>query len=43
MLTSSFTAKRMAALRPAIQKVTDEHIDAMLAGPKPADLVQALA
>ncbi|MFF3145875.1 cytochrome P450 [Streptomyces sp. NPDC057927] len=42
MLTSSFTAKRMAALRPAIQKVTDEHIDAMLAGPKPADLVQAL-
>ncbi|MFD8212642.1 cytochrome P450 [Streptomyces sp. NPDC059697] len=42
MLTSSFTAKRMAALRPAIQKVTDEHIDAMLAGPKPADLVQVL-
>jgi cytochrome P450 len=30
-------------LRPAIQKITDDHIDAILAGPKPADLVEALA
>src|SRR5205807_561287 len=30
-------------LRPAIQQITDEHIDAMLAGPKPADIVTALA
>ncbi|GAA5170596.1 cytochrome P450 [Amycolatopsis dongchuanensis] len=38
-----FTVKRVAALRPRIQEVVDEHLDAMLAGPKPADLVQALS
>ena len=30
-------------LRPAIQKITDEHIDAILAGPQPADIVTGLA
>ncbi|GAA4541017.1 cytochrome P450 [Amycolatopsis samaneae] len=38
-----FTVKRMRALQPRIQEIVDEHIDAMLAGPQPADLVQALS
>ncbi len=43
MLSKPFTFKRVEALRPAIQKITDEYIDAILAGPKPAELVAALA
>ncbi|MBV9090930.1 MAG: cytochrome P450 [Mycobacteriaceae bacterium] len=43
MLSKPFTFKRVEGLRPAIQQITDEHIDAMLAGGKPADLVAALA
>ncbi|MFJ2116278.1 MULTISPECIES: cytochrome P450 [unclassified Streptomyces] len=43
MVTVPFTARRIEALRPAIQKITDELIDGMLAGPKPVDLVEALA
>jgi len=43
MLSRPFTFKRVEGLRPVIQQITDEHIDAMLAGPKPADLVAALA
>ncbi len=43
MLSKPFTFKRVEGLRPAIQRITDEHIDAMLAGPQPADLVTALA
>jgi cytochrome P450 len=43
MLSKPFTYKRVEDLRPAIQKITDEHIDAMLAGPQPADIVTALA
>lgn len=43
MMTKPFTVKRVDALRPAIQKITDDHIDAILAGPQPADLVEALA
>jgi cytochrome P450 len=42
-VVGEFTVKRMAALRPRIQEIVDEHLDAMLAGPKPADLVQALS
>ncbi|MFD2421589.1 cytochrome P450 [Amycolatopsis pigmentata] len=38
-----FTVKRVAGLRPRIQRIVDEHIDAMLAGPRPVDLVQALS
>src|SRR3569833_113144 len=38
-----FTVKRMNALRPRIQEIVDEHIGALLAGPRPADLVQALS
>ena len=43
MMTSPFTRHRMEKLRPVIQQFTDELIDKMLAGPKPADLVTALS
>ncbi|GAA2977734.1 MULTISPECIES: cytochrome P450 [Streptomyces] len=43
MVSGAFTLKRVEALRPAVQRMTDTFIDRMLAGPKPADLVQALA
>src|SRR5271166_389741 len=43
MLSKPFTFKRVEGLRPAVQKITDDHIDAILAGPKPADLVETLS
>ncbi|MGQ4514273.1 cytochrome P450 [Streptomyces sp. DW26H14] len=43
MISGTFTIKRVEAMRPAVQRITDDFIDRMLAGPKPADLVQALA
>jgi cytochrome P450 len=43
MLSKPFTFRRVEGLRPVIQQVTDEHIDAMLAGPRPGDIVTALA
>ncbi|MFH8746483.1 cytochrome P450 [Streptomyces rimosus] len=42
-VTGEFTLKRMKALQPRIQQIVDDCIDTMLAGPKPADLVSALA
>jgi cytochrome P450 len=38
-----FTVRRMEALRPRIQEIVDQHIDAILAGPQPVDLVPAFA
>ncbi|MEV4377182.1 cytochrome P450 [Streptosporangium sp. NPDC049644] len=43
MVTAPFAVRRVAAMRPAIQKIVDELIDDMLAGPKPVDLVEAFA
>jgi cytochrome P450 len=43
MLSKPFTFKRVEGLRPAVQKIVDDHIDAILAGPQPADLVSTLA
>jgi cytochrome P450 len=43
MVTAPFSVKRVEALRPAIQKIVDGLIDDMLAGPKPADLVETFA
>ncbi len=43
MLSKPFTFKRVEGLRSAIQEVTDECIDAILAGPQPADIVAKLA
>lgn len=38
-----FTLKRITALAPRIQQIVDERLDALLAGPRPVDLVQALS
>ncbi|MET8978075.1 cytochrome P450 [Streptomyces sp. NPDC004539] len=43
MLSGAFTIRRVEALRPAVRRMTDGFVDAMLAGPQPADLVRALA
>jgi cytochrome P450 len=44
LLSRNFMVKRVEALRPAIQDLVDEKIDAMLASPqRPVDFVQALA
>ncbi|MFD6157241.1 cytochrome P450 [Nocardia sp. NPDC060256] len=38
-----YTAKRIKDLRPQVQLIVDKHLDALLDGPKPVDLVAALA
>ena len=38
----AFTARRMEAYRPRVQRFVDELIDTMIAGPRPADLVSGL-
>ncbi|MFI6763934.1 cytochrome P450 [Streptomyces sp. NPDC050355] len=42
-VVGEFTFRRMEALRPRIQEIVDECVDAMLAGPRPADLVKAMS
>ncbi|HWO64079.1 MAG TPA: cytochrome P450 [Umezawaea sp.] len=43
MVGSAFMVKRVEAMRPAVQKIVDDAIDALLAGPRPVDLVEAFA
>ncbi|MGP3937786.1 cytochrome P450 [Nonomuraea sp. KM88] len=43
MITNEFTVRRVKQMRPEIQRITDRSIDEMLAGPRPADLVEALS
>ncbi|SDD66103.1 Cytochrome P450 [Mycolicibacterium neoaurum] len=43
MLSKPFTFRRVEGLRSVIQKITDECIDEILAGPQPADIVDKLA
>ncbi len=43
LVTADFMIKRVEAMRPRIQEITDGLIDDLLAGPKPADLVEAIA
>ena len=43
MVISEFSVRRIAAMRPRIQQIVDDRIDAMLAGPNPTDLVEAFA
>jgi cytochrome P450 len=43
LVLGEFTVRRIAELRPRIQQIVDEHVDALLAGPRPADLVRALS
>lgn len=43
MVTAPFAIKRIEAMRAGVQKMVDELIDEMLAGPNPVDLVTAFA
>ncbi|HWC79333.1 MAG TPA: cytochrome P450 [Pseudonocardiaceae bacterium] len=43
MVTAPFAIKRIEAMRPAVQRIVDDLIDELLAGPNPADLVDAFA
>jgi cytochrome P450 len=43
MVTAPFAIKKVEAMRPAVQRIVDELIDDMLAGPQPVDLVEAFA
>ena len=43
MLSKPFTFKRVEGLRPAVQKIADDRVDALLAGPKPGDVVSTVA
>jgi len=43
MVTAPFMVKRIEAMRPGVQKIVDDLLDEMLAGPKPVDLVEAFA
>lgn len=43
MVTGTFTVRRIEEMREGIQRIVDQFIDEMLAGPRPADLVAALA
>ncbi|WP_062986059.1 cytochrome P450 [Nocardia anaemiae] len=43
MVTGPFVVKRMRAMRPEVQRIVDDLIDGMLAGPKPVDLVEVFA
>ncbi|WP_283133116.1 cytochrome P450 [Rhizohabitans arisaemae] len=43
LVVGEFTVRRLEGLRPRIQAIVDECVDAILAGPKPVDLVPALA
>jgi len=43
MVNAPFTSRRVEAMRPAIQHIVDDAIEDLIARPKPADLVEALA
>jgi len=43
ILSKPFTFKRVEALRPAVLKITDEHIETLLGGSKPGDIVGTVA
>jgi cytochrome P450 len=42
-LTGVFTVKRMKQLEPRIERIVDDRLDALAAGPRPADLVEEFA
>lgn len=43
LVAAAFTEKRMQALRPRVALIVDDLIDAMLAGPRPADLSRSFS
>ncbi|MBE9373272.1 cytochrome P450 [Saccharopolyspora sp. HNM0983] len=43
MMTAPFTVKRVQAMRPVVERIAGELLDAMTQGPAPADLVSSFA
>lgn len=43
MVTGPFAVKKVEGLRPATQKIVDDQLDQLLAGPNPVDFVEAFA
>ncbi|MEU1292568.1 cytochrome P450 [Streptomyces sp. NPDC005840] len=43
MVSGVFTVRRIEAMRPVVQRIVDDFLDRMLAGPRPADLVTSFA
>ncbi|MDI5975787.1 cytochrome P450 [Amycolatopsis magusensis] len=43
MVGSAFAVKKVAAMRPMVQRIVDDALDEFLGGPKPADLVEGFA
>ncbi|MEW9556505.1 cytochrome P450 [Nonomuraea sp. NPDC050783] len=43
MLAPEFTVRRVQGMRSRVQEIVDSQIEQLLAGPRPADLVQALS
>ncbi|MEU1180009.1 cytochrome P450 [Streptomyces sp. NPDC005820] len=43
MVTAPFAIKKVEAMRPAVQRIVDDLVDKLLAGPKPVDLVEEFA
>lgn len=43
LVASAFTARRVQAMRPRVASIVNELIDALVAGPQPADLVAAFS
>ena len=43
MVGPAFTVRRVAAMRPTVQRIVDDAVDELLAGPNPTDLVTAFA
>ncbi|MFE4663444.1 cytochrome P450 [Streptomyces sp. NPDC056716] len=43
MVTGPFALRRVETLRPGVQRIVDDLIDEMLAGPTPVDLMKAFA
>jgi len=43
LVAGAFTDRRMQALRPAVTRIVDDLVNAMIAGPRPADLKHAFS
>ncbi|MFI6038609.1 cytochrome P450 [Streptomyces sp. NPDC051315] len=43
MVTAPFAVRKVEALRPAVQRIVDDLIDDLLAGPRPVDLMERFA